>query len=173
ERREGPRFRSLALHASAVLVAEREPAHQRPDPRRAGLRVPLAEITAQALGAGEEGDRRQPLDHLLDGSVGEFPRFEPPYHVQRQELDRVAQRVAFGLLLERNQRIGKLAVQRGVLGAGAVGEAGDRRRQQRPITGGEQGPVIGFATGGGSLNGGGFGSILPGGAPWHGVSPPF
>ena len=127
-----PLAEGLERHQLVALL--REALDQAAEGRAVGGRVALAEITPEPLGAVGEGLDGQPLHQLLDRRERKRAGMEPAAERQRQLLDRIAERVVFGLGAARRDLLAQLA-------SSASGSSGSlvskqvrlvRQQRQRP-----------------------------------------
>ena len=109
------------------LEGRRDPAlgvageiHDQPthDPRIGG-RIGFADAGGQAFGAGQESIGGQALDQLLDVGERHLSRVDAATQAQRQEMDRVAERVGIAGGAQGLELMAHLAVEDGVSDSGA------------------------------------------------------
>ena len=104
--------RELGEGQRPAARAGRLGAHQGGDRGRVGARVERAEIGAHPLGAGAEGGQRQPLHDRLEQRRVELLGLEAPQQVDRQQLDRVDERVVLHPGAQVREPLAQLADQR-------------------------------------------------------------
>jgi len=95
-----------------AVGADRQTAHQRLDPSPVGLRIDLAQIGPQPLGARNESVERQPAQQPVERGVVE-PAVDQPFGEPAGEaLDRVGERVPLGRRPHLAERVGERAERR-------------------------------------------------------------